>query len=127
MRSMNKVMLIGRLAADPEQRTTTTGKSVSFFPIAINRDWKSSDGQKSHTTDYQRIVAWQGMADTCVKILKKGMGVYLEGRLMNRAFDDHRGEKKYMTEIVLDSLNVLDWLKSKDGKVEDVVLKEVEE
>ena len=53
--------------------------------------------------------------------------MYLEGRLMNRAFDDHHGEKKYMTEIVLDSLNVLDWLKSKDGKVEDVVLKEVEE
>lgn len=126
MRSMNKAMLIGRLAADPEQRTTTSGKSVCFFPIAINRDWKSSDGQKSQATDYHRIVSWQGLADVCSKHLKKGMGVYIEGRLMNRAFNGNNGEKKYMTEIVLENLNILDWLDDKNG-TKEVVLKELVE
>jgi len=123
---MNKAMLIGRLAADPERRTTPSGKSVCFFPIAINRDWKSSDGQKSQTTDYHRVVSWQKLADVCAKHLKKGMGVYVEGRLMNRAFNGNDGEKKYMTEIVLETLNILDWLDDKNG-AKDIVLKELVE
>ena len=127
MRSMNKIMLIGRLAADPEKRVFDSGRTMSFFPVAVNRDWKSSDGKKSQTTDYHRIVAWAKLAEISNKMLKKGMGVYVEGRLMNREYNDHNGEKKYMTEIVLDTLNILDWLKSKTGQVEDVGLKEVDE
>ncbi|MBI5152627.1 single-stranded DNA-binding protein [Candidatus Peregrinibacteria bacterium] len=126
MRSMNKAMLIGRLAADPEKRITTSGKNVCFFPIAINRDWKSSDGQKSQTTDYHRVVSWQKLAEICGKHLRKGMGVYVEGRLMNRAFNGKDGEKKYMTEIVLENLNILDWLDDKTGE-KDVVLKDLVE
>ena len=124
MRSVNKVLLMGHLAADPEIKRTTNGKSVASFKIATNRDWKSNDGAKHETTDYHKIVAWQKLAEICADYLKKGSGVYLEGRLMNKQWKDTEGKNKQATEIVADVVNFISLKKGND--VEEVNLVEVQ-
>jgi len=126
MRSLNKVLLIGHLAADPEVRETKKGTKVAQFPLATNRDWVSSDSDKSQvSTDYHKIIAWGKLAGVVEKYLVKGMGVYIEGRLMNRTYELPDKQKRFVTEIRLDELNMLTW-KKKDG-VEQVNLESVEE
>ncbi len=123
MRSVNKVVLMGHLAADPELKATTSGTSVANFKLATNRDWKTSDGERHEATDYHRIIAWRKLAEICAMHLKKGAGVYLEGRLMNRQYTDKEGKDKNITEIVADSINFISLKKNND--VEEVNLVEV--
>ncbi len=125
MRSVNKVILIGYLAADPDFTTTTGGKSVTNFKIATNRDWKSTDGEKHQDTDYHRIVAWKKLAEISAQYLKKGAAVYLEGRLMNHQYTDKNGIERQMTEIVADTINFMNFRRTKN--VEDITLVEVAE
>jgi single-strand DNA-binding protein len=123
MRSLNKVVLMGYLAADPDIKATKTGKSVSSFSIATNRDWKTADGERHEATDFHKIIAWNALADICGKHLKKGSGVYLEGRLMNHEFKDKEGKNRFVTEIVADLVNFLSVKKVHD--VDEVNLVEV--
>ncbi len=113
MRSINKVILIGHLAGDPETRETKTGKKVANFSIATNYD-TTVDGEKKQYADFHRIVAWGNLAETAEKWLKKGMGVYIEGRLHNNQFEKD-GQKKTITEVVIDTLNILKWGKGESG------------
>jgi single-strand DNA-binding protein len=123
MRSVNKVVLMGHLATDPELKATTTGTSVAKFKIATNRDWKTSDGERHEATDYHKVIAWRKLAEICSEHLKKGAGVYLEGRLMNRQYTDKEGRDRNITEIVADTINFISLKRSKDG--EEVNLIEV--
>lgn len=126
MRSLNKVLLIGHLAADPEVRETKKGAKVANFPLATNRDWVSSENDKINiSTDYHKVVAWGKRAEIVEKYLAKGMGVYIEGRLMNRSFELPDKQKRFVTEIRLDELNMLTW--KKQNGVEQVNLEEVED
>jgi single-strand DNA-binding protein len=117
MRSLNKVMLIGHLAADVELRQTKKGSPVANFPIAINRMIQGEEG-KTETVDFHRIVVWGRLAEVCDEYLVKGMAVYIEGRLINHSFDDKDGKKQFRTEITADNVNFLTWKKEKsnDGK-----------
>ena len=130
MRSLNRVMLIGHLAADPELRQTKSGHTVVNFPIATNRVFRNEDGSKREAVDFHRILAWNKLADICGEYLHKGMAIYLEGRLANHSFDDNDGKKHFRTEIVADGLNILTWKKNKSGNseigIEEVVEKEEE-
>ena len=110
-------MLIGHLAADPDLRTTDTGVSIATFPVATNRDWKTSDGEKKEAVDYHKIVAWRNLASICAQHLVKGSPVFVEGRLQNSSFEDKDGNKKFVTETVLEKLNILVYKKEK-GSVE---------
>jgi single-strand DNA-binding protein len=123
MRSVNKVVLVGHLATDPELKTTTSGQAMAKFKIATNRDWKSSDGEHHQDTDFHKIVTWRRLAEICGKHLKKGAGIYLEGRLMNRNYKDKEGADRSLTEIVADTIHFLTFKKNKD--VEEVNLVEV--
>ncbi|HLG25843.1 MAG TPA: single-stranded DNA-binding protein [Candidatus Gracilibacteria bacterium] len=123
MRSLNKVALMGYLATDPELKSTTGGKNVATFKIATNRDWKSADGDKHESTDFHKIVTWRGLADAVAKHLTKGAGVYLEGRLSNHQYKDKEGHDRMVTEIVADTINFLNFKKTKDS--EEVNLVEV--
>jgi single-strand DNA-binding protein len=123
MRSVNKVVLMGHLATDPELKATTTGTSVAKFKIATNRDWKTSDGERHEATDYHKIIAWRKLAEICSQHLKKGAGVYLEGRLMNRQYTDKEGRDRSITEIVADTINFITLKKTRDA--EEVNLVEV--
>ena len=107
-RDLNKVMLTGRLGADPEMRFTPQGTAVTTFRVASNRSWKSGDGVQHDDTEWFRIVAWDKLAEICNEYLKKGTRVYIEGRLQTRSWDDRNtGEKRYITVVVAQDMIIL--------------------
>ena len=123
MRSVNKVLLIGHLATDPEMKMTEAGHTVTSFKLATNRDWSSSDGEHHQKTDYHKVVAWRKLGEVCGEYLKKGSGVYLEGYITNHHFKDQEGKDRKSTEIVADSVNFITYRKNKGA--EEVNLVEV--
>lgn len=104
--NLNKVILIGNLAADPELRTTPTGKSVCNFRVATNRIWKDSSGQQQKETEFHTIVAWGKLAEIASRYLTKGSLAMVEGRIRTRSWQDASGNKKYRTEIVAEGLQL---------------------
>lgn len=122
MRSVNKVILVGHLAADPESLEARAGMTRVSFPIATHREY-TSEGEKKEVTDYHRVVSWGKLAEICAKYLSKGRGVYVEGTLLNRAYEKE-GERKYVTEIRADEVNMLTW--KKKGGIEKVSLDPVD-
>ncbi len=115
---------MGYLAADPEMKSTPAGQTVTTFKVATNRDWKSSDGEKHEAADFHKIVAWRKLGEVCGEYLKKGSGVYLEGRLSNHSFKDKEGKNKLITEIVADAVNFISIKKDKD--IEQINLVDVQ-
>ncbi|MFA5113289.1 MAG: single-stranded DNA-binding protein [Candidatus Margulisiibacteriota bacterium] len=99
----NKAFLIGNLTRDPELRYTTSGIPVARFAIAINR-FKKGGGQD---VDFINIVAWRRLAEICGEFLKKGRPVAIEGRLQIRSFTGRDGQKRTMTEVVADNMQML--------------------
>ena len=107
-RSVNKVTLIGNLGKDPELRYTSSGVAVATFSLATNESWKDPEGNIQERTQWHTIVAWRKLAEICGEFLKKGGRVYLEGRLQYRNYDDKNGVKRFVTEIVMDEMLMLD-------------------
>jgi len=107
-RSLNKVELIGHLGKDPELRYLTSGKAVAVFSIATGEEWKDEDGKKQERTDWHNIQAWGKLAEICAQYLKKGSLVYVDGSIHTRSYDDKNGVKRYVTEIVIQKLLMLD-------------------
>lgn len=103
----NRVTLIGNLGVDPEVRTTENGKKWTHFTLATNDGFKNSDGQKVTETTWHNIVAWNGLAETATKFLRKGNEVAVEGRIVYRTYEDKNGATKQTTEIVLSDLALL--------------------
>ena len=107
-RSINKVTLIGNLGKDPELRYTSSGVAVATFTCATNESWKDQDGNVQEKTQWHSLVAWRKLAEIVGEYLKKGSKIYIEGRLQYRTYDDKNGVKRYVTEIVVDELLMLD-------------------
>jgi single-strand DNA-binding protein len=107
-RSVNKVTLIGNLGKDPELRYTSSGVAVSTFSMATSESWKDPEGNTQERTQWHSIVAWRKLAEIVGEYLKKGSKIYLEGRLQYRNYDDKNGVKRYVTEIVMDEMVMLD-------------------
>lgn len=107
MAGINKVILIGNLGKDPELRYTPNSKAVATFSLATTERWKDKEGQFQEKTEWHNIVAWGKQAEICKEYLKKGSSVYVEGRLQHRSYDDKDGNKKYITEIVARSVQML--------------------
>lgn len=110
--TLNKVMLVGRLGADPQIKTTTSGKMHASFNMATVNVWKDKAGEKQERTDWHRVTAWGRQAEIAGEYLKKGSYVYVEGRQQTRSYDDADGIKKFITEIVVENFQML-------GKRED--------
>jgi len=108
MKSLNKVQLIGNLTRDPELKYTPNGAAVCTISIATNRSWTTDTGEKKDEADFHRLVAWNKLAEICGQLLKKGRKVYVEGRLSTRSWQDKDGQTKYMTEVVLSDMILLD-------------------
>lgn len=104
--SINRVVLIGRLTRDPELRTTTTGKSVCDFTIAVDKRIKPQDG--SPTADFFRVNAWDKTAEFVSNYLNKGRLVAVDGRLQSRKYTDNSGANRESIEIVADNVQGLD-------------------
>ncbi len=101
---MNKVILVGRLAQDPEVRYTQSGKAVASFTIAVNRF--SGGGQKE--ADFIPIVAWEKLAETCGNNLTKGQRVLVEGRLQIRSYETNDGQKRRVAEVIAQTIEFLE-------------------
>src|SRR3989338_5211688 len=104
--NLNKVILIGNLAAAPEMRTTPSGQSVCNFRIATNRIWKDKTGQQQKETEFHTIVAWGRLAEISSQYLTKGALAMVEGRIRTRSWADAAGVKHYRTEIVAERMQL---------------------
>ena len=102
---MNKVILIGNLAKDPEAHTTQSGISRSSFTIAVQRRFTNQQGQRE--ADFLPVIAWRQTADFCNRYLTKGRKVCVEGSIQTRSYDAQDGSKRYVTEIIADSVEAL--------------------
>ena len=106
--SLNKVLLIGRLGADPEIKQMVNGKNVARLSIATSQSWKDkSSGERKEKTEWHRVVIFnEGLVNVVQQYLKKGANVYVEGQLATRKWkDESSGQDKYSTEIVLQGYN----------------------
>ena len=106
--SLNKVLLIGRLGADPEIKQMVNGKNVARFSLATSQTWKDKNtGEKKEKTEWHRVVIFnEGLVNVVQQYLKKGAQIYLEGQLSTRKWkDEQSGQDKYSTEIVLQGFN----------------------
>ena len=107
---INKVILIGNVGQDPEIRYTgdvNNGTKVATFRVATTERYRDRSGNLQEHTEWHSIVVWRNTADVVEKYVKKGTQVYIEGRLRSRSWDDQSGNKRYVTEIVADTLQLL--------------------
>lgn len=107
MPALNKVQLIGNLAADPETRFTPSGNKTTKFRVGVNRRWRDAEGETKEATEWVNIETWGGLAETCETYLKKGSLVYIEGRLQTDRYEVE-GETRYYTKVVASNMQMLD-------------------
>ncbi len=105
--SVNKAILVGNVGKDPEIRYLESGTPVCNFTLATNETYTNKSGEKITSTEWHNIVLWRGLAEIAEKYIKKGAQLYIEGRIRTRSFDDKEGNKKYITEIVGDNMQML--------------------
>ena len=108
MASLNKAMLIGYVGADPDVRQTSNGNAVANFSLATTEKWTDKDGKKQSQTEWHHIVAWGRLAEICGEYLSKGGQVYIEGRIRTNEWEDDKGNKRKMKEIIAQRLQLLD-------------------
>lgn len=111
MRSVNRIIIVGTMGELPQVRVTNRGHRVATFPVATTRRWSTSDGQQHEKTEWHRCVAWNGtgpkFADVVERLGRKGLSVYVEGRLEYRNYD-LAGEQKWVTELIVQEFVALE-------------------
>ena len=105
--SVNKAILIGNVGKDPDVRYLDSGTPKCSFSLATSEVYKNKNGEKVTATEWHNIVLWRGLAEIAEKYERKGSQIYIEGRIRTRSYDDKDGNKKYITEIVGDVLQLL--------------------
>lgn len=103
----NKVQLIGNVGNDPEIKTFDGGKKVANLTIATNDSYKNDKGEKVEQTEWHKVVAWGKTAEIIEKFVTKGLLIAIEGKLTHRSYEDKNGEKRYITEVVVNDLLLL--------------------
>lgn len=107
--NLNKVVLAGRLTADPELKQTQSGVSVTSFSIAINRRYSSRNNEGAEQqTDFINLVAWRQTAEFISKYFRKGSAICVTGSIQTRSWQDNQGQKRYATEVVIDDAMFVD-------------------
>src|SRR5260370_32038768 len=104
---LNKIMLIGNLGRDPELNVTSDGTPVTKFSLAVNRNYKSSTGERKEETEWFNIVAWRQLAETCERYLHKGSKVYIEGRVTQRKYTDKNGLERMSVDVTITDMEML--------------------
>ena len=107
--SLNKAMLIGNVGRDPEVRYLegNNGAKVATFTLATTERYRDRNGETRENTEWHNIVAWRNTADVVERYVRKGTQLYIEGRIRTRSWDDQSGNKRYTTEIIADTLQLL--------------------
>ncbi|MGE5509468.1 MAG: single-stranded DNA-binding protein [Chitinophagales bacterium] len=109
---LNRIILIGRLTADPALRYTQSGKAVTRFTLAVDR--RPRGGQAERETDFIDIVVWEKLGELCANHLGKGRMVAVEGRLQIRSYEAQDGQKRKAAEVVAENVQFLDWPKDSE-------------
>ncbi len=104
---INKVILVGNVGADPDIRYLEGGVAVANLSLATSESYKNKNGEKVTQTEWHNIVLWRGLAEVAEKYVKKGMQLYIEGRIRTRSWEDKEGSKRYTTEIFADNMQML--------------------
>lgn len=120
MAGVNKVILVGNLGKDPEVRHLEGGTAVASFTLATSETYKDKSGQRVEQTEWHNIVVWRSLAEIAEKYLKKGMSIYLEGKLRTRAWEDKDKVKRYTTEIIADTFTMLGKKESGNAVADDI-------
>jgi single-strand DNA-binding protein len=108
----NRVHLIGNLGMNPEVKSISNGSKLAKFSLATNETYKNTKGEKVTETQWHNLVAWGKTAEIAEKYLEKGKEIAVEGKIVSRQYDDKEGNKKYITEIVINDLLILSSKKS---------------
>jgi single-strand DNA-binding protein len=114
--SVNKAILVGFVGNDPEVRYLENGTPVANFRLATSETYTNRGGEKVTQTEWHSVVLWRGLAEITEKYVKKGSQLYIEGRIRTRSWDDRDGNKRYTTEIVADTMQMMG--KKSDGNSE---------
>ncbi len=104
--NLNKVLIVGRVTADPQLRTTPGGQSVTTLGVATNRTWTDKSGQKQEETEFHNVVIWGRQAEVATQYLTKGATVMIEGRLRTRSWTDKNGGQRRTTEIMSERMQL---------------------
>lgn len=107
MSSVNKVILIGNVGRDPEVRYDPSGKAIANVSLATTRSWKNKDGERQEATDWHRLMMFDRIGEIAGQYVRKGSQIYIEGRIRYGEYTDKEGVKRYTTEIVVSSLQLL--------------------
>src|SRR5690606_6902504 len=113
MRVLNRTILVGRLASEPELRYSVNGTAVTNFRLAVDRPFTNQQGERE--TDFFTVVTWRKLAEVCAHNLGKGRLVAVEGRLQTRSYQAQDGSARWMTEVVAENVRFLDWPKGEQG------------
>lgn len=101
---INKAIIYGNLTRDPELKSLPSGSTVVNFSVATNHTWKDKGGQRQESVEYHNVVAFGRTAETVNQYMKKGSGIYVEGRIQTRSWEGTDGKKNYRTEIIADKV-----------------------
>ncbi|MBN1198282.1 MAG: single-stranded DNA-binding protein [Bacteroidales bacterium] len=116
---VNKVILVGNLGRDPEVQTFDNGVKKVSFSLATTEGYKNREGERTTHTEWHNIVLWRGLAEVAEKYLRKGSSVYIEGRIRRREYEDENKQKKFIFEILGDSMTMLGGGPRRDGAFEE--------
>jgi single-strand DNA-binding protein len=122
MKGINKVILIGNTGNAPEFKTLSDGTQVAKLTIATTESYRLKNGETNVRTEWHTIIAWRGVATFANQYIKKGSLIYVEGKLRNRNYEDKEGQKKYVTEVVADTIVLLDKkAKNEENEIVDII------
>jgi single-strand DNA-binding protein len=118
--SVNKVILVGRLGKDPETRYMTNGEAVANVTLATSETWKDKSGEKQEKTEWHNLVFYRRLAEIAGEYLKKGSQIYVEGRIQSRKYQTKEGQDRYITEIIVNEMQMLGGKSTGGGSFEVV-------
>ena len=106
---VNKVVLIGNLGSDPEIKHLESGAMVARIGLATNESYKDKNGEWQDKTEWHNVILWRDLAERAEKFLKKGMTIFVEGKITYRKYQDKDGQDRYITDIVSNYFKIVDW------------------
>lgn len=116
---MNKIILVGRMTKDIEIRYTQNQKEVGNFDLAVNRNYKNANGE--YDTDFFKCIAWGNLAKTIQTYTSKGSQIAIEGRVENRTYQANDGTNRYVTEVVVEGVHLIDFKKNETATTEEAI------
>lgn len=119
MASLNRVLLIGNLGADPELSYTPSGTAKATYRLATHEFWTDREGEKRERTEWHRLISWGRLAEIVGEYLTKGRQIFVEGRLQTRSWEEADGTKRWITEIVVTNMQMLGNDKAPSQEVAD--------